>query len=607
MPIISDHKSTEQATDSEFETLTAVLKLLRHDSQWVPSFIKDLAEHAKRNFSGFWVPTPRGFIHHLLQQWANEPANIAGFEGALSALGERGGHEEITTEARILVRRSRTRKRCCATILTCSRTPLRRSRRPRNTSQRRCRRSRGRRPGGSGQQQRKAWQGWQRVSARSRATFCLESSHTIDAHASRRYSHNRRGGITVKIRNSFIQMKDLPDQPDVARRRGQRIGYLYQTKRSWFVQYRGNEEICNPKTGKTERPRVTSFVGIAHGFGAITRKQAERVAWTEYLSKLDLQTQQPGSMTRINVFVEQRFCPDVVGSCKPGGQVHYEHLLGKHVLPAIGGLRLFEVKPPTVQMLLLEKLKSGLSVQTCIHIRNVISAIFRHAKRMQFWSGDLPTEGVRLPALQPAERRALSWEQVKLLAACTKRVDLEALVIVLALTGLRIGEALGLRWKRVNLEGTPVVVDGELVPPYTLLVRESYGIGGYGTVKTKTSRRAIPLSSESWYQFSRLKAMAKHGAPDGPVWPARNGKPLDRHNIANRNLKDAAKAAGMPWVSFHHLRHTSATLADQAGLSVTVRQKILGHATPEMTQWYTHSELEGVREGLERISKQSIG
>jgi integrase len=318
-----------------------------------------------------------------------------------------------------------------------------------------------------------------------------------------------------------------------------------------------------------------------------------------------------------------------VWSLKPSGKAHYAYMLKNHVLPALGEFLMRDVGPQHIYNLVRAKLDSGLSVQTVTHIRNTLSAIFRHAKRMRAYGGDLPTDGVRLPALQAAEKRALTWPQVQAVAAAIGHIDpkplanrghrrwkpehaeawnrqLSALVLILAITGMRIGEAMGLRWKRVNLTGEPVIIDGELVPAYTLAVRENYVRGVYGTLKSKMSRRNIPLTTEAWYQFSRLQAAATSAEPDAPVFVSSVGTPLDQHNIAKRFLKPAAKRAGVPWASWHVLRHTAATLADQAGLSVSERQRTFGHASAEMQLHYTHAELERVRSGLELIGKETV-
>jgi|SRR5579872_216915 len=410
---------------------------------------------------------------------------------------------------------------------------------------------------------------------------------------------------------------------NMARRRGQRKGYVFRKGPSWFVQYRVDTAEVDA-SGKFKRLKDAAYVAPATGPGKVTKKQAERIAWEEYLCRLDQMSTRPQSMKTVREFVRERFEPDVVWSCKPSGKAHYGYILKNHVLPVLGEIRLRDMRPAHVQDLVRAKLESGLSIQTVVHIRNAVSAVFRHAKRLQAYSGDLPTEGVRLPELVHAQKRALTWEQVKLLAQVIGRMepkplkkhgqrmrtaeDMEAanlklgvLVTVLAITGLRIGEAMGLRWRRVNLDDTHVLVDGRLLKPYSLLVCENYVRGRYGTVKSKNSYREVPLSTEAWYQLARLKAAAQFTGPDDPVFSSGAGRPLDQHNVAARFLRPAAQRVGCPWVSWHVLRHTASTLADQAGLSVAELQRVLGHSTAEMTLHYTHAEIERVRERLEKI------
>lgn len=379
----------------------------------------------------------------------------------------------------------------------------------------------------------------------------------------------------------------FPQEEQEMRRRGQRTGYLKKIGPSWFLQYR---------KGKVDRHRVTVRVGAAKGFGKLTRKQAERIAWDSFLSMVDQVTIFPKSRQTVEHFVRESFEPGLVWTLKPSGKAHYGRILGKHVLPTLGKFELGEVAPQDIQALIRAKLAAGLSVQTALHIKNAISAIFRYAKGMRAYSGDLPTEGVRMPAVQAVERRSLNWPQVQMIAAELPE-QVEILVIVLTLTGLRIGEAVALRWKRVNLDGEPKVVDGEILPAYTLAVRENHVLGQYGTLKTPKSRRNIPLSAEAWIALSRLQP----GAPDAPVFANRVGKPIDWRNIAMRFLKPTVKRLGLPWVSFHTLRVTNATLADQAGLSVSERQRILGHSSAAMTMHYTKPELETMRERMEMI------
>ncbi len=424
----------------------------------------------------------------------------------------------------------------------------------------------------------------------------------------------------------------------MARRRGQRTGFVYRRGNSWFGQFRIDTPELDTK-GKFKRKTLTKFIAPAAGPGKVLKKRAMQLFYDDHLK--DLHKSGPLSMFALRDFVRERFIPDVVFACKPSGKAHYTYILQNHVIPALGDFPMRDIRPQHIQDLMHAKLAArvvecktvkGLSVQTAVHIRNTLSAIFRHAKRVQAYSGDLPTEGVRLPSLQAAVKRALTWDQVQKLAAwighsdpakpkgtrgpardpekiAQDNVQLGALVTVLAVTGLRIGEAMGLRWKRVNLSAEPAMVDGELLPGYTMAVRENYVRGVYGTLKTHTSRRNVPLNTDALRELGKVRAQSKFTGADHPVFSGqKSGQPLDQHNIAARFLRIAGKRkeVGCPWVSWHVLRHTAATLADQVGLSVSERQRVLGHAAGSMTLHYTHAELDRVREGMEKIGKERV-
>ena len=84
------------------------------------------------------------------------------------------------------------------------------------------------------------------------------------------------------------------------------------------------------------------------------------------------------------------------------------------------------------------------------------------------------------------------------------------------------------------------------------------------------------------------------------MFTAPNGGPLQRHNLHNRVLAPARKAAGLPWASFHTFRHTCASLAFDAGRNVAQVAALLGHADPSFTlRVYVHLLDDGPGAGLE--------
>jgi hypothetical protein len=86
MPILSDHKQTEQLTDQDFTALRRLLKLIRHDQQWIKEFISGLSHLAEdEKLAAAHVSA------ELIQAWQNDPLNKASQPGVLQCIGEAVG------------------------------------------------------------------------------------------------------------------------------------------------------------------------------------------------------------------------------------------------------------------------------------------------------------------------------------------------------------------------------------------------------------------------------------------------------------------------------------------------------------------------------------
>jgi integrase len=190
-----------------------------------------------------------------------------------------------------------------------------------------------------------------------------------------------------------------------------------------------------------------------------------------------------------------------------------------------------------------------------------------------------------LPEQTEPERRYLTHEDLLMLARATERF--ETLTLVLGYCGLRFGEAQALRRRHVG--------ERELT-----ITASATHVTGKGIVETgtKTKRtRHVPVPEPVW---KRLKDVL----PDDPnalVFPSRKGGhlPLGEYRWTFDN---ACKALGVEGLVPHGLRHTRASRAINAGASVKVVQRLLGHATAAITlDRYGHllsDDLTGVADAL---------
>jgi len=152
---------------------------------------------------------------------------------------------------------------------------------------------------------------------------------------------------------------------------------------------------------------------------------------------------------------------------------------------------------------------------------------------------------------------------------------LRPLLATMALAGLRIGEARGLAWARVE--------------PEHLQVRE--GVDRYNvrdTVKTAAALRGVPIGPQLAMILANWRAVT--GAADGLVFPSEAGTPIGYPNIVNRQLAPLqvtlgiVAADGSPRWTAHSFRHFAVSLWIDEGAKIGQVSEWAGHESPEFTQ-----------------------
>jgi integrase len=277
----------------------------------------------------------------------------------------------------------------------------------------------------------------------------------------------------------------------------------------------------------------------------------------------------------------------------------YRQRLRSVILPAIGQWRLRECTVPQLDGF-FAGLAATQSAQSRKTIRTVVSLILRVAVQHEVIPDNPvrhldPIEGgSRKPRALTVEerRRFLDWmngtsgdKEEARAQACARRRELPDLVTFMIGTGVRIGEALGVRWCDVDLEGVPVVEgDTMRAVPIVAITGNVVRHRGRGLHrhegKTQTSLRIVPLPQ---FVVSMLRARERYGR-EAPVFPAASGKRAglgwkDPNNMSTY-IREARRAAGMDWpVTSHTFRKTAATIWHDAGV-LTDRQKadLTGHA-----------------------------
>jgi integrase len=148
---------------------------------------------------------------------------------------------------------------------------------------------------------------------------------------------------------------------------------------------------------------------------------------------------------------------------------------------------------------------------------------------------------------------------------------------LLGATGLRISEAIALRWSDLHLDAST---------PH-LRISRAIVRGVVGAPKSRHGARLVPLPDEL---AATLRARRPNDAADDAlVFPGRLGAPADVGSLRRRVLVPAAQRASLSGVGFHTLRHTCASLLIERGLSVLRLQRWMGHHSPAFTlETYGH-------------------
>jgi integrase len=158
-----------------------------------------------------------------------------------------------------------------------------------------------------------------------------------------------------------------------------------------------------------------------------------------------------------------------------------------------------------------------------------------------------------------------------------------------AMTGLRQGELLALRWRDVDwLAGR-------------LRVRRSFVRGEFGTPKSHRSSRSVPLADRVAAELDTYHRTTAYGADDDLVFGHPHLRtPMERSRLLKR-YKAAAKAAGIRDVRFHDLRHTFGTRMAAAGVPMRTLQEWMGHRDYKTTLIYAdYAPIAHGRELVER-------
>jgi len=236
----------------------------------------------------------------------------------------------------------------------------------------------------------------------------------------------------------------------------------------------------------------------------------------------------------------------------------------------------------------------GLGKRTRRNLHSILTRIFSYALELELIEKTPIKRGIA-PKLEHTEKPHLNEEQ---LFALLKAVPLcyRAFYMTLALTGIRTGEALGLKWEDVDFADS------------SLNVRRAIYRGKETTPKTANSIRPRPVVPELRQALLHHRTMAAYNRPTDYVFASSSGRAVNP-DLLRKTMQAALKTIGLKFhVSradgLHLLRHTSGSLIyRRSGGNLKATQEWLGHSSSRITaDVYVHTLNSGQRTAAETLS-----
>jgi integrase len=346
----------------------------------------------------------------------------------------------------------------------------------------------------------------------------------------------------------------------------------------WYVRVMVDVLVDRNQTARREKP---IYLGFCSEMG---KREAEKLRDEKLktVNNTPLVVQSQVLMKDLVQAYRAAFLPGL----KPSTRHTYSHQIDRHILPAFGDLRLFEVDALKVQQWVYTLEKTGLARTSRANSVVVLRSIFEAAEEWGYFVGRNPCKKTKLGgggevwnkrALEPAEA-------LRLLQEVSAEQPLGPIVEVALFTGLRVSEVLGLTWGAIDSRRALIEVrqarsqQGEFADPKTARGRRQVDLG--------------PLTT---------KLVRPSSAKDADlIWPNEDYFSLQK------KFRRRAKTAGIvfPGFGFHTLRRTYASWRDELGLATRPDENLvrdMGHSNTAMTEHYIQKTRTGIVERLQNL------
>lgn len=292
---------------------------------------------------------------------------------------------------------------------------------------------------------------------------------------------------------------------------------------------------------------------------------------------------------------------------KPATAAAYRQRAENHVLPIFGKTKAETLTTPRVQHWIDGLQRRGLDPSTIDNVTRILSGALREAVQIGVLASN-PSVGVRRPPVRVKESATWSNGQIEaIMRVVASEPFWNAVYRVALATGMRPGELRGLKWVDIDYKKLMITVR-------RTMTKDADGRVVIGkTTKTGKSRQvAISASTvralKSWEIAQKERRLAcEHWIDDGLVFDRGDGQFLPLTTWQKAHTRFVAEA-GIPRITFHQLRHTSATISLEAGQHPLIVSRRLGHRSIQTTlDIYSHISEDLARSAAEALDEALFG
>jgi len=350
------------------------------------------------------------------------------------------------------------------------------------------------------------------------------------------------------------------------------------------------EKCGNKAKGRCDHPQggysVVIWVGKRQKWKKVGRvkKDAERYL-AEVLSQIHTGKYKEIKQTLFREF-SQRWLDDYAqSSVKPLTLRSYKWLVRTYLNPTFGHLPLTKITVRDIQGFIAGLVKERkISPRSINYNLCILKMMFKCARQWGLLH-DSPAEHVKRVRQEHREMDYLRPHEIRLLLDSSEG-QYKTLFMLAVMTGLRMGEILGLQWGDIDWKSSSIRVQRSLywrnMEEFNALKGKKKRMWTFSSPKSKRSIRNVVMSPKL-KEALEIHRISCPVSPHDLVFSDSRGEPLHSNLVVSRHYRPSLTRAGLRHIRFHDLRHSYTTLLIAQGANVKFIQAQLGHASIKTT------------------------